>query len=79
MDRNAVKAKVRDLLAELLQRPGLILHDTDRAEDIDGWDSLTHMKLLVAIEDAYDIQFGVSELSAPANLGELVDLVCTLG
>ena len=47
----------------------MALADDTVASDMDGWDSLAHMKLLVALEDEYNISFLLSELTAPGNVG----------
>lgn len=45
------------------------------AKDVDGWDSLTHIRLMVTIERAFKIKFTVSEVGELKNIGELMDLI----
>jgi acyl carrier protein len=75
LERDAVRARISELLGQILKRDLGPLADSVRAEEVAGWDSLAHMRLLVALEEAYDIQFGVSELVAPADVGELISLI----
>jgi acyl carrier protein len=42
------------------------------AEDVEEWDSLAHIRLMVAIERAFGIKFATSEMNSYANVGELV-------
>ena len=49
----------------------LILRDDMSAKDIDGWDSLAQINLIVAIESEFGIRFKSNELTALANVGAL--------
>ena len=45
------------------------------ADDIDDWDSLTHMNLVIALELKFKIKFALGELQRMKNVGDLLDLV----
>lgn len=45
------------------------------ADDIDAWDSLTHINLALAIEQKFKIRFALGEMQTLKNVGELIDLV----
>lgn len=45
------------------------------AKDVVGWDSLTHVSLIVAVESEFGIRFSSSEINGMANVGELLRLV----
>jgi acyl carrier protein len=75
MDRDEVRARVQDLLRDIVDDDSLRITDATTAADVDWWDSLTHLKLLVAIEEAWGLNFQVAELASPENVGELVDLI----
>ena len=53
----------------------LNINASTTAEDIDDWDSLTHIRLIVAIEKSFSLRFSASEISNLANVGEMVDLI----
>ena len=46
-----------------------------KAEDIDGWDSLAHIRLILAIEKHYELRFTAAEISEIQNVGEMIDLI----
>lgn len=75
MDRDQIRTKIRDLLRDIVDDDSLELTDVTTAADVEWWDSLTHLKLLVAIEEEWGLSFQVAELSAPENVGELVDMI----
>jgi acyl carrier protein len=75
MDRDEIRTRIALLLGDILDQPDLTLTDQTAAADVEGWDSLAHMKLLVAIEGEWGVSFQVSEMGAAESVGDLVDLV----
>ncbi len=53
----------------------ITLHDETNAEDIEDWDSLEQINLIVAIENEFGMMFDMSEVADLANVGEMVDLI----
>lgn len=45
------------------------------AKDVDGWDSLTHIRLLLTTERSFNIKFSTSEIGKLENVGDLVALI----
>lgn len=48
---------------------------TTTASDIEEWDSLEHINLIVAIEATFNIKFDISEVSSMKNVGNMVDII----
>ncbi len=53
----------------------LIITNLTTAKDINGWDSLAHIRLIVAIEKSFQLRFSANEISKLENVGEMVDLI----
>lgn len=45
------------------------------ADDVEEWDSLLHVSLIIAIESAFGVRFRVGEIEATKNVGDLVELI----
>ncbi|HEX6127004.1 MAG TPA: acyl carrier protein [Pyrinomonadaceae bacterium] len=45
------------------------------AHDVEEWDSLLHISLVVAVEEAFGIRFRVGEVEATKNVGDFADLI----
>lgn len=45
------------------------------AHDVDEWTSLTHIRVIVSIEDNFGIRFSAAEISNLENVGEMVRLI----
>ena len=54
---------------------GIVLKPEMSAADIEAWDSLTHIRLVVAIEKHFGIKFAFGELQDLKNVGEMADLI----
>jgi acyl carrier protein len=62
---------------EVLDDSALVLRENMTAADVEGWDSLNHIDLIVAIEKKFKVRFTTSEVTSLKNVGELADLVQT--
>jgi acyl carrier protein len=45
------------------------------AKDVEGWDSLTHVRLMLTVQRAFKIEFTISEIGKMQNVGDLVRLI----
>lgn len=66
-----VTEKLTDVLREVFDDETIILCDELTADDVDAWDSLSHVNLIIAVEMAFGIEFKQSEILNFANVGEL--------
>ena len=53
----------------------LIINTTTKAEDIDGWDSLANIRLVVSIEKYFELRFSVNEILNLVNVGDMAELI----
>jgi acyl carrier protein len=75
MDRETVYQKLTTLFQDVFDDDEVILQDRTTAQDIEGWDSLTHVNLMVSAEQAFGIKFKTSEMAQLTNVGELVNVI----
>ena len=45
------------------------------AAEVESWDSMGHIRLVLAVEESFKIKFATPEISSFANVGDLVDLI----
>lgn len=69
------KAELTRIFREVLNKSTLELKATDTPNDIDGWDSLNHSRLLAEIEDFYSIEFKFKELAEIMCIGDILALI----
>ncbi len=75
MTRDDIRAKVQDLLRDILDDETIVLTDDMVASDVVDWDSTNHVRLIVALEEELGIRFETEEIAAPESVGQLIDLI----
>lgn len=68
---------MQDIFRDVLDDDEIVLSDATTADDIDEWDSLSHIQLIVAIEKAFKVKFTSKEILSWKNIGELIDCLMT--
>jgi len=68
-------AELTEIFREVFDDDSITLTRQTTANDIDGWDSLSHMNLVMAVEVRFKIRFALGELPSLRNVGDLLDLV----
>lgn len=77
MERNEILKQVNAIFVDILDNETLVLNDSTTANDVEDWDSLTHIHLVVAIEKGFGIRFTSQEIQSWNNIGELVDCIAS--
>lgn len=75
MERDDILAKVQEIFRDELEVEDLVLTDETTADDVEEWDSLSHVQLVVALEKAFGIKFTSREILSWDNVGDLVDCI----
>lgn len=68
---NDVMKALTEVFREVFDDPEIILTDETTADDIEGWDSLSHINLIVTIETRFNVRFKQKEAISFKNVGEL--------
>ncbi len=68
-------ARITPIFHQVFEDDSIVLKRATTADDIDAWDSLSHINLVIAIEMAFGIRFALGELQALKNVGEMIDLI----
>lgn len=68
-------AELTPIFREVFDDDGIVLTRETTANDIDAWDSLSHMNMVMAVEVKFGIRFALGELPSLKNVGDLADLV----
>ena len=75
MERKEIFEKLESVFCDVLDLENVELSESSCADDIEEWDSLSHIQLVVAIEKAFGIKFTSLEIMKWKNVGELVDSI----
>ena len=75
MEESQLRSRLTSIFQDLFDDPVLEINDEMTANDVEAWDSLTHINLIVAVEKEFKIKFTTGEVNQLRNVGELVALI----
>lgn len=77
MDKNQILAEVQEIFRDVLDNEEIEINFETVADDIEEWDSLSHIQLIVAIEKHFHIKFNSKELMGWKTVGDMIDCIST--
>jgi acyl carrier protein len=75
MEYTELIEKLTELFRKVFNNDSLLLKNELTANDVDQWNSLSHMILIAEIEKAFSIQFKLKELNKMRNVGDLINMI----
>jgi acyl carrier protein len=72
---SATMTQLNDIFQDVFEDDELEVSRETTAHDVEGWDSLMHVTLIVNVEKVFDVKFASSEISALKKVGDLEDLI----
>ena len=67
--------EVQEIIRSVFDEPALPITRETIAQDVESWDSVMHVTLLLAVEDAFRMHFTLPEMAYLKNVGDLVNLI----
>lgn len=75
MEQDAVKQRLTKVFRNTFFQPGLELNESMTASDVEGWDSLSHINLVLAVEKEFGISLTTRDVRSLKNVGDLMRLI----
>jgi acyl carrier protein len=75
MDEPQIYSRLQQIFEDVFDEDSIKVSPQLSAKDVDGWDSLTHIRLILTIEKAFKVKFSTSEIGKLENVGDLVTLI----
>jgi len=75
MEREIVIDKLTSIFKKVFGVDSLVLRNDLTANDVDNWDSLTHMLLITEIENVFSIKFKLKDLNKMKNVGDMIEII----
>ncbi|HBG06103.1 MAG: acyl carrier protein [Geobacteraceae bacterium GWC2_58_44] len=69
------RATLNEIFRQVFDDDSIEIARETTADDIDGWDSLSHMNLIVAVEMGFNIRFNTKDVRALKDVGDLIDTI----
>ena len=75
MDESDIYARLTEIFKDVFDDDSITVTPGLSAKDVDGWDSLTHIRLILTPEKAFKVKFSTSEVGKMETVGDLVTLI----
>lgn len=75
MEKNQILADVQEIFRDVLDNEDIEINFETVADDVEEWDSLSHIQLIVAIEKHFKIKFNSKELMEWKTVGDMIDSI----
>ena len=75
MDEAQIYARLTEIFQDVFDDDSIKVAPELTAKDVDGWDSLNHIRLILTVEKAFKIKFSTSEIGRLERVGDLVALI----
>lgn len=75
MNRTEILKKINEIFQDVFDDESIIVVEDTTAEDIEDWDSLTHITLISEIEGEFGFKFGMKDVLGMKNVGEMLDII----
>lgn len=72
---DVIYQRLTPVFQEIFDDESLVPQAEMSAQDVPEWDSISHIRLVVAIEEEFAITLTTAELSGLKNVGQMVDLI----
>lgn len=75
MEKNEILLKLQDIFRDVLDDESLVIKNETTADDVEGWDSLTHVQIVEETQKAFDVKFTAYEMTSWIDVEEMVDCI----
>lgn len=75
MSIDVIYAKLSEIFHDVFDDENIVLRPQLAADDVDEWDSLTHVRLVLAVEKKFGLKFSAAEVGRLKNVGEFASLI----
>ena len=75
MDRKIIMEKIQDIFRDVFDDEELVVEDSTSSDDIEEWDSLSHIQLVVAVEKTFGLKLTSKEILSWDYVGEMADAI----
>jgi acyl carrier protein len=75
MNKEEILKIVNEIFVDVLDNPNVVIDLNTTANDVEDWDSLNHIQLVVAIEKRFNVRFKSNEIRNWENVNEMIESI----
>lgn len=77
MTNAEIQQQLTAVFRDIFDDPKLELSDSTTAQDVENWDSITHVDLIGAVEKSFSVRFTVKDIRSLRNVGDFIRLIAS--
>ena len=78
MERTEILQKLQTVYRDILDDENIVVTEETTADDIEEWDSITHVQIVAEIQKVFDVKFSAKEMLLWENVGDIVDALSVI-
>ena len=75
MEKEEIYERLNKVFRDIFDDDSIVVKPETTSNDIEDWDSLEHINLIVAVEQEFGMKFNMKEVTTMKNVGEMVDII----
>jgi acyl carrier protein len=75
MTHTEITEKLQFIFRDVFSTPDIVVTNELNAEQVERWDSLTHLTMIAEVESAFEVKFKLKELISMKNVGDMIQLI----
>lgn len=75
MTMDAMLDQLQSVFRDVFEDDDITIDRHTSADDVEGWDSLMHVSLMINVERVFGVKFSTTQVASLKNVGELMDLI----
>ncbi len=79
MEREEVFERLNNVFRDVFDDDSIVVNENTTSNDIEDWDSLEHINLIVAVEQEFGMKFNMGEVTTMKNVGDMVNIILNRG
>ncbi len=77
MQKEEIYERLNGVFRDVFDDESIEVNENTTSADIEDWDSLEHINLIVAVENEFGIKFNMGEVTTMKNVGEMVEIIAS--
>ena len=75
MTETQITEQLQEIFRDVFDREALTISQDTTADDVEGWDSITHVNLVVEIQREFGVTLVLQEIQAMKTVGDMISLI----
>lgn len=75
MTTEEIRSRLRNVFQNVFEDEGVEFSDSLNREQVESWDSLGHIRLISAMEEAFGVRFTIEEIESLTSVGRIVECI----